>query len=357
MMNPYPLIPTPEAIPAPALLFHILGVALFTLHILLINVVLGGSLLLLLSRCTKHDGEPPVFSALARKLPVGFALGINMGVAPLLFLQVIYGHLFYTSSILMAIFWIIIIPLLIIAYYAAYVHARTTRSGLATTAVTISSVILLYIGFIFVNNILMMMQPGTWSAYFSNRNGTLLMLSDPTLIPRYLHFVLASVAIAGLASATVWVVRRNKGVPGCDPNIRHGLRVFGYTTIAQAAVGLWFLFALKREIMLQFMGGDLPATIVFGIGFLSALGAIATSFSGNYRATMSMGVVTVIAMILTRDQLRSMYLEGIFDTATLQVDPQYGVLTLFLAILVLGLVAVAWMIRAGFRPSTGRAQS
>ena len=356
-MDPTSLLPVPDPIPAPAILFHILEVALFTVHILLINIVLGGSLLLAYSRITGRTSTSPVFSAIARKIPVGFALGINMGVAPLLFLQVTHGHLFYTSSILMAMFWIIIIPLLIIAYYAAYIHARSSTAGLATAGIVVSSAILLYIGFIFVNNILMMMQPGTWAAYFGNRNGTLLMLSDPTLIPRYLHFLLASIAVAGLASSTIWTVRSKHGVAESEGSIRNGLRIFGYATIIQAAIGLWFLFALEREIMLQFMGGNLPATIIFGIGFLSALGAIATSFAGNYRATMSMAAITMLAMIITRDQLRAMYLNGVFDASTLQVVPQYGVLALFLLILVLGLAAVVWMIRAGFRPSTGRTAS
>lgn len=353
-MNPSPLIPLPDAIPAPAWLFHVLDVSLFALHIVFINVILGGSLILLFSRLTKKDEPSPVFSALAAKLPVSFALGINLGVAPLLFLQVIYGHLFYTSSILMGVFWIAIIPLLIIAYYAAYVHAKAKRSALATTAIIIASVVLLYISFMFVNNILMMMQPAQWSAYFANRSGTLLSLSDQTLIPRYLHFLVASVAVAGLSSATVWVIRKKRGTEGADDKVRNGLRIFGYATIVQVAVGLWFLMALKRDVMLQFMGGDLVATIVFALGFLCGIGTIATAFVNNYRATLSMAILTIIAMVLTRDQLRSMYLQGSFDPVTLQVNPQYGVLVLFLVILLLGLASVAWMLKAGFRTASGR---
>lgn len=353
-MDPSALIPVPDPIPAPAFLFHVLEVTLFTLHIILINIVLGGSILMLFTRVTARTHESSVLEALGKKIPVGFALGINMGVAPLLFMQVTHGHLFYTSSVLMGVFWILIIPLLIIAYYAAYVHARSGPGRVATLAVGISSVVLLYVGYMFVNNLLMMTQPAAWTRYFDDRNGTLLMMGDPTLPPRYLHFVVASIAIAGLAAASIWRIRARGGTTGSEGAVRHGLRVFGYATVVQSALGLWFLFALKREIMLQFMGGNILATIVFGIGFLCALGAIATAFAGNYRATMSMAAITVIAMIITRDQLRTMYLSGIFDESTLQVAPQYGVLALFLVILLLGLAAVAWMIRAGFRPSSGR---
>lgn len=356
-MNPHALIPAPDVIPAPAPLFHVLDVALFTLHILIINIVLGGTIILLVAHIMKNRDGNPLHSALATKLPVGFALGINLGVAPLLFLQVIYGHLFYTSSVLMGVYWILIIPLLIIAYYAAYIHAKTTRTWLAGLALLLGTLILLYVSFMLVNNNLMMMQPATWNAYFANRDGTILMTHDPTLVPRYLHFVLASVAIAGLASSTVWVIRRRKGGGNAEGGIRQGLRIFGFVTMAQVVIGLWFLLALPREIMLQFMGRDILATILFVAGFLATLGAIMTAMRGHYRPTLIMAIATVFAMILMREQLRLMYLDGVFSTASLTVEPQYGVLALFLVILVAGLAAVGWMLRAGFRSTTGRAAS
>ena len=103
------LIPTAEAIPAPAWLFLGLDVLLFILHILLINVLLGGSLITVFSRLKRKDDLPGhrLHGVLADKIPTTFALGVNMGVAPLLFIQVIYGHLFYSSSVLMAVYWIL----------------------------------------------------------------------------------------------------------------------------------------------------------------------------------------------------------------------------------------------------------
>jgi len=60
----------------------------------------------------------------------------HLGVAPLLFLQVLYGRLFFTSSILMAGFWLAVVPLLIVAYYCAYVVAfRGQRTRVGGTAV------------------------------------------------------------------------------------------------------------------------------------------------------------------------------------------------------------------------------
>lgn len=352
-MIPSPLIPSPDAIPAPAWIFHVLDVALFTLHILVINVLVGGTLLFLYSRVTRKGQERQLLEPLSRKLPVTFALGINLGVAPLLFLQVIWGHLFYTSSILLGTFWILVIPLVIVAYYGTYIHAKSERTSLAVAAIAAASLVLLYVGFVFVNNILLMMQPDQWQAYFGNRNGTVLLLSDPTLLPRYLHYMVASVAIAGLSLSILWTIRKRRDAEGADAKIRQGLTIFGYATVVQAAVGLWFLISLKRDMLLQFMGGDPLATAFLGIGFLSALGAIATSLGGKLRPTLIMTGITILAMVITRDQLRGMYLQGSFDAASLQMNPQYGVLALFLFVLVIGLASVVWMLRAGFRTDSG----
>lgn len=351
-MNPAPQIPIPDTIPAPAWLFHVLEVSLFSLHILVINVVIGGTLMALASRFSKSANTPPFSVALSSKLPVSFALGINLGVAPLLFLQVLYGHLFYSSSILMGRFWIVIIPLAILGYYGAHIHAKSSRRILATVAIAVTTCAVLYISFMFVHNILMMMNPQVWAGYFLNRRGTMLNLSDATLIPRYLHFLVASLAVAGLASSLVWSIWEKQGREGSKGMVARGLAIFGFATIAQILVGTWLLLSQRREFLLQFMGGDLVGSICLGLGSLCGIGAIATSFAGKLRPTLVMAVITLVAMILVRDRLRSMYLQGVFETSTLQVNPQYGVLTLFLIILLVGLACVVWMLKAGFqRPS------
>lgn len=351
------LIPATEAIPAPAWLFLVLDVLLFLLHILVINVLVGGSLIALfaLLRKSKNPLENNLPDAVADKMPTTFALGVNLGIAPLLFVQVIYGHLFYSSSVLMATYWILIIPLLILAYYGAYIHARKRNTAvlLSRIALIVSALITLYIGFIFVNNLTLMVQPEKWTAYFSNRNGTLLNWSDPTLIPRYLHFVTASVAVGGLFMALVWHIRAKKGINGADNKIKEGLRIFGYATIVQVVIGLWFLLAIPRDFMLGFMGGNIPATVFFLLGFLCGIGTIVTAFANKLQPTISLLAITLAAMVITRTFLRSMYLKGKFSLSSLELAPQYGVMALFFVVLVIGLLAVGYMLKAGFTARKG----
>lgn len=360
-MDPLTLIPTPDTIPAPSWLFLLLDVSTFTLHILLINIVLGGSLILLFTRAGKQSAEPEnkLQEGIAGKLPVIIALAINFGVAPLLFLQVIYGHLFYTSSVLMAVYWILIIPLLIVGYYGAYYYIRKKSSApmLSRIAILLTSLILLYIGFIFVNNMTMMAQPEKWVAYFENRGGTLLNSGDPTIIPRYLHFVTASIAIGGLFLAIVWWFRKQKNAAGAEEKIKSALRIFGIATAMQVVIGFWFLLALPSEFIIQFMGQNLFFTLLLFAGIFLGIGAIVFAFLGNLTFTAAFFVATILTMVITRANLRALYLGDAFSLSSLKVAPQYGVMALFFIIFAVGIVSVVYMVRMAISANERRIAS
>lgn len=355
------LIPAPDTIPAPAWLFLALDILTFTLHILVINVLLGGSLITLFNRMRSgaNVSRTGVHAPAVGKIPTLFAIGINLGVAPLLFLQVIYGHLFYTSSVLMAVYWILVIPFLILAYYGAYIHSRRHEAAplLSKTALWVMVLLVLYVAFMLVNNNTLMLQPEKWTAYFDNRNGTILNLSDPALWPRYLHFVTASVAVAGLFLAVLWS-RREKN-PGEDAGgkVRSALKIFAWATVVQMLVGGWFLLAIPRSFLPNFMGHDPLATVLLAIGLLAGIGAVVTALKGKLAPTLSMALVTLVAMILNRQNLRGMYLEEVFRLDSLALSPQYGIMALFLIVLAVGVAAVVYMIKISMKDSEGRAAS
>ena len=61
-----------------------------------------------------------MFFDVAKKLPVLLPATITLGIAPLLFVQVLYGQYFYTSSIIVAWPWFLVLVLLTVAYYGFY---------------------------------------------------------------------------------------------------------------------------------------------------------------------------------------------------------------------------------------------
>jgi len=200
-----------------------------------------------------------------------------------------------------------------------------------------------------------MEQPEAWTAYFGSRGGNLLIWSDPAFLPRYLHFIAASVAVGGLFFAVVY--RYSKKLEDKAKMIGNGLRVFAIATAFQVVIGFWYLLAIPQDFMLQFMGNNLLATIVLMLGILTGIGALVFGFLGRFSATLIHVLLTLVLMVITRYNLRMMYLSDDLQLSRLQLSPQYGVMVLFLAILVVGLIAIAYMLKVGFKNENRRAES
>ena len=261
----YNQIPAPEALPVHWLWFQVLLVITFLLHLILMNLVLGGSLLAIWDNLIKKRKI-----ASYSRLPILLALAINLGVPPLLFVQVLYGHLFYSSSIIMAIPWILVIPILIIAYYSSYIFIKKSDSapGLAKTGLIVSSVLLLYIGFMYVNNSTLAINPSNWSIYHEKPGGTSLNFGEPSLWPRYLHFIIAALSVASLGIAVITKFKSTDHEESKEI-ISLNMKRFAWLTLIQIGIGLWFWLSNPKEVWMTFMGGSIPATISSGTNFSS----------------------------------------------------------------------------------------
>jgi hypothetical protein len=279
------------------------------------------------------------------------AWAVTAGVAPLLFLQLLFGQFFYTSSVLMAVFLLLVIPLIIVGYYALYVRNRSASSftPLAAAMTATTTVILLYIAFALSSDVTLMLNPENWKAYASNRSGTILPLAEPSTFPRYLHFVVGALAVGGLAMA-ILVRARGRVGSGSDAE-RLGLRIFAAATVAEMAVGAWFLFSLPGDFARRFSGGEAYPTLVLAAGIAFGLAALLAAAYGKFAPTLALAPASVLSMVLARDALRTMFLSPYFDPSSLELRPQYDVLALFLLVLAAGAALVAYMVRVGFRTS------
>ncbi|PLX99415.1 MAG: hypothetical protein C0622_10685 [Desulfuromonas sp.] len=349
-MNPAALIPTPDAIPVPWGWFYVLLIVTFLLHILVMNAMLGGGIITLISALRGGQDNIMLGKEFSYKWPYTVAFAVNMGVAPLLFVQVLYGQFIYSSSILMAVWWLSIIGLLILAYYAVYLFDFKFEAlgGLRILVIEFAVVIMLIIAFFFSNNMTLMVQPEKWLAYFRDGSGTLLNLSDPTLFPRYFHMVVGAVAVAGLYLALIGHFRFTKSKVDRDALITKGLKYFTYATGIQIVLGLIFLVTLPKNIMMLFMGGSGYGTLLLLLGLV--LGIVAFWFgSRNQLAKASIStLVLLVVMILIRDLVRTAYLEPYFSMSDLAVRPEYSPLIFFLVVFVAGLAMIAYMLKLAF---------
>ena len=362
MLDDMAVVPDPDplGLPAPFWFLKTLLIVTFILHIIPMNFALGGGFIAAVShfigRKQRHEYHLMLSRTLSRMLPIAIAFTITLGIAPLLFLQVLYGRYFYTSSILLAWPWLTVIVLLTLSYYGFYLYAfRWESLGNKQLRVVLTSAVLFaIIGFIFSNNMVLMLTPERWmSMYQENPHGIYLNVDDPMLYPRFLHFLIGSFAIAGLL-VLMYGLGKLKSEPDYGLwSVRYGIRWFLFATLLQFGVGPWFLLSLKRDVMLQFVGGDPAATtyLVVGLSFLvisivlNFLALHADRPKGLALAGIGSIAVVLVMMSLMRDFVRDAYLKPYFDAGELSVQPQTSVLILFVALLLVTLGVVAWMVR------------
>lgn len=362
MMQP-DLIPAldPNPLPAPYWVFKLLLLVTFFLHIIAMNFMLGGGVLALVLkwRSGKGRGDDQMFLDVAKKLPVFLPATITLGVAPLLFVQVLYGQFLYTSSIIMAWPWFLVLVFVTLAYYGFYyVSYRGGRERSRTGGVLLLSVILVFIvGFLFTNNLTLSQVPARWAGkYFSSPQGWSLNLSEPTLLPRYLHFFISAVAVGGLLLVFLALARWKRDNAYARQLLRFGGRSFMYATMAQFIVGIAFLLSLPRGLRMLFMGESLWATVLLLIGIAASIGAIVLMSQAlrkeNVRAAAfqvpALLAVVIGSMCLMRDILRDAYLKPYFQPAQFAVSTQGSVLLLFLALFLAGVLLWGVMLKRFF---------
>ncbi|MBU1247433.1 MAG: hypothetical protein KKB70_01940 [Proteobacteria bacterium] len=338
-MNPIELIPVVDPIPIAGAWFNVLLVITFIIHILMMNCVLGASAISLVEIMRGQDLG--LTKRISRKLPTLLALSINFGVAPLLFLQVVYGNFDYVSSVLMGGLWLSLIAVLLGAYYGLYIYDFSfdrlgNNRGLM---LAFALACMLFVSFLFSNNMTLMLQPETWLGYFEKGGATLLNLADPAIYPRWLHFMTSALAVGGLFIALVGRYGNS------DRAIHLGMAWFARATMVNVLLGLWFLVALPRPIMLQFMGDSLLATGLLLAAFAAALALIWTGIKQMVLPAAGLTLVMVTIMAVTRHLVRAFYLAPYFKPADLPVTGDFSSFFLFLGGLVLALPIFWWMVR------------
>jgi hypothetical protein len=364
------LVPAPDVlgIPGPAWLFELLLHLTFVLHLVLMNFLVGGAVIAMIERGRAwRSGDEHATSesrALARwfekKLPTAFALTVTFGVAPLLFVQTLYGQFFYSSSVVMGWPWLFLIVLLLVTYSLTYALSwKGQRFGgwqMIQSAKIVGGLAL--IAFVVSNNMGMAIRPDAWAdKYFASPSGFHLNLDDPSFWPRLLHFMVAALAVTGMILANVGAKRIDRGQAEGKRWLELGALWYMIPTAFQIVTGLWWLISLPREVVMPLLGEDKAATVVFMISITLPLLSLVTMVFA-LRARRSFPLVhlsswlltlTIVGMVLTRDAVRRNSLAEHFSVDTWQVVPQWSLAAVFGILFVVSLVVVGWMARVYVR--------
>lgn len=355
------MIPSPDVLPLPGpdWLFLILLIVTFTIHLIFMNFFLGGTLIAAASHLRgKTDTNHALLAKKIYKfIPAVIALAVNFGIPPLLFVQVLYGHFLYSSSILIAVFWFAVIPLLILGYYGVYsMRFGWERLGkYKKYLVWLITLIFAAIGFIFVNNMTLMLKPDTFVTHYFNAPSTgSLNLSDLSIYPRYLHVFLGAVALTGFWILIIGIRKKTGDEQWSNWAAKYGANIFFYSTLTNIFIGILFLLAHPQKIVKFFLGNNISATVILIISILLTfillviIYKVKKNISNIKLIHLLSGLLLLIMflMVILRHFLRFIYLESFFKTEILRIKPQWIAFIIFLTLFVFFMMpAIAWMIK------------
>jgi len=194
----------PAGVPSHPLVFLILGVITFALHMAAVQVMLGAGALTLRGAFSAHAHWRRLAAAMLTTSKIAVSVAVVIGVAPLLFVQVVYDPFWYTSNVLSA-WWVIgFIFLLIAGYIALYVfywknHDIAADGGKGGLWLVASLAMLLGVGFIVHSLTNQMLFPEQWMAWYApggvvQPNGQALHYWN---LPRFGFFIALSAPVTG----------------------------------------------------------------------------------------------------------------------------------------------------------------
>jgi len=168
----------PFDLPSGSAWYAVLSVVTLWMHVVFMTYVLGGTLMLgvaglrgMLGRSAPESVWRPVTVVLKDWMPFVLSAAITAGVAPLLFVQVLYQREFYTANLLMFHRWMSILPVLIVAFYMLYLlkaHRLERREALRGVVALAVAACVVYVAWSWVENHLLSLDRGAWAAQYES---------------------------------------------------------------------------------------------------------------------------------------------------------------------------------------------
>jgi hypothetical protein len=166
---------------------------------------------------------------------------------------------------------------------------------------------------------------------------------------------LGAVAVAGLIAALYGAFLHRKGEEAGRELVKNGVSWFVGATVLNYFVGAVFLLTHEQTVWRNFIGGDILATVLLWGGVVLSVISLVFAVIGrraerpfNFIAIATvLTLLTIMAMSGVRFMVRSMLIAHhapLFNLKDVPVQPQWGIIALFVVLLLAGLWTVTWML-------------
>jgi hypothetical protein len=288
-------------------------------------------------------------------MPFMLSAAITAGIAPLLFLQVLYKEQFYTANLLLFLRWMAILPVLILGFYVGYLLKKGTGSParrMALGAVVFGC--FAFVGWSWVENHLLSVAPeAQWrTQYVSEAH----LYRTPELGPRLLlWFVAGFPTMALMVGWQLWDrSRRHGSSPAAGAKLLSWIALGG---VVASSLWAWRYYYLLAEPAQKALAGPVgkPHLVLSLAGgvveFVAWLGLLRRgSFSARWLGLASAGlVVNFVGTAAMNETIRLATFEAAGTLSALYerhaVAWKIAGLPVFVFFLVLNVVLMAWCVR------------
>lgn len=360
--------PFPFGFPAATAWYLSLYALTLALHVVFMNYTLVASGWLAISalrmgsKLPRPEDRPrTATSILVDWLPAMLSGAITAGIAPLLFLQILYQQPFYTANLLLFRRWMAILPVLIVAFYSLYLLRGPwlrQRGSLATAMVgCVPLACIAFHGVSWtVNHLLSLKGPAYWAEFYVQWR---LVYWEWSLLPRLL--VWSSGAVATFAVVLSWqlVWHQSRGTLSRPPV--QALSIAALTGMGVAALGaLIYLLTGSAEVrtaLASSMSVPYLAAAIVGLLLQTAAWVLMLRSDALARLWLSLAsvglVLTIVGTVVCREAIRVATLgaermEALYERHA--SAGQVGGLAVFLAFLTINGLLIAlcfWLVIGG----------
>jgi hypothetical protein len=365
-------LPAPQSLSLPESdpLVHGLLILVFSVHALFMNLVVGGTLITVFTDAigivTARTAYRQLATTLANWLPGLLSVALVLGIMPLVLVQVLYGPVFMPAANLLGEVWVLAAVAVMVGYGGlyGYKHWRgslSDRPFIHLALGLLSSMMFLAVAFVFVMVSVLLLNSDRWVEI--SQVGLWAVVNLPSVIPRYGHLVLATVAGMGIFLVCYGLFLSQSGQASTDedPKERYATWVTRYGVawtltgaIPQIVIGPWLLLSLPAFVRGDLVSGQSFGSLAFFLALTAALlslvllnaALMAPQARGFALGGMLSLVVTMCLMMVVRHAVRVTWLSQQYETAALGNQDQWTVLFMVATMMLVGVGLTLMMVRA-----------